>query len=309
MTGNWSRDLPARYRDAFTEAKRILSGSSTLLTRGVVDTEAEQIVTSFSPFGSRAEFVMKMNYPIPPDAAEKVIVAATKRAQGEILQHLLGTQQFLSHHYQVDASVLVPRPETEVLVLTTIEYLRSEGRAPNVGMEIGLGSGVISIELLAQFPDLKMIASEVSEPAAEVAKKNARLILGDGPKGSDRLHLRMSKGPLEVYEAFKPNDHVDFLISNPPYLQFQDPMDAEVRAREPALALFAPAGDPLYFYRRIAEGAHKRILTGGRLFLEMPAFRSKEIVDVYEKLGFATEVIKDLGGHDRVLMAVKRENR
>ncbi len=309
MSGTWSRDLPPRFREALQEAKRILSSSSELVSRGVVDTEAEQIVMAVGGYQNRSEFALNLNFPLAAEAAEKILLFATRRVQGEVLQHLLGSQQFLSHFYEVSPAVLVPRPETEVLVLAAVEYLRSEGRAPNVGLEVGLGSGILSIELLAQFPRLRMAASELSPEAAEVARRNALKILGPGPDGADRLTIRMARDASHVFEPFGANDHGDFLISNPPYLQFSDPMDTEVRAREPAMALFAPAGDPHFFYRKMAKGARKRLLKGGRLFLEMPAFRAVEIERIFHSEGYATETLKDLGGHLRVLVAVSQEDR
>jgi release factor glutamine methyltransferase len=215
----------------------------------------------------------------------------------------------------VSPQVLVPRPETELLVVHAIQVLRGKGAMGSregLGLEIGLGSGAISIELLAEFPTLRMIASELEEGAASVARGNARDILGAA--GVGRLEVRLTGAAGSVLEPLREaldGRRADFLISNPPYLDPQaDEADEEVRAQEPAAALFAPAGDALFFYREIARGARGLLSPEGSVFVEMPHERAGAIRALFEESGWAVQTIPDLNERDRVLAAaqVPKEN-
>ena len=301
------RELPHSFRDALNSARRILSTRLDLVEKNLVETEAEQIVMAASGFESRLELFSRQNDRMPKEAAEKTIVLAMGRAEGRILQHLIGFQHFLGHRYEVSPEVLVPRPETEFLVVTAIERLKAWGRIPNIGVEIGLGSGAISIELLQAFPKLRMVASELSEKAEKVALRNFERICGQEAVKAKRLQVRRAMDPRHVWEPFGVNDHGEFLISNPPYLLQEDPVDEDVARHEPAEALYAPAEDALHFYRKIAERGPRRLLAGAYAFLEMPAFRAVVIAKLFVDKGWEVEIVRDLAGRDRVLIARKPE--
>jgi release factor glutamine methyltransferase len=187
----------------------------------------------------------------------------------------------------VGPEVLIPRPETEALVALAI----SELSEPRLGLEVGVGSGAISIELLAKFPALRMVATELTEQAAACARANAAKILAD----PSRLEIRMAQQgqvlePLSGLAA-------DFLISNPPYLAERSELDEEVLRHEPHTALFAPEGDPLYFYRKIAETKVPRT------FLELPHERADAIRELLISHGWKAELHPDLTGRNRILRA------
>lgn len=256
------------------------------------------------PLG-RAELYARARDRFPEKGAREVIIVASARAEGRPLQHLIGHQAFLDHEYEVGPDVLVPRPETEGLVAYAIERLRRElGSFAGVGLEIGLGSGVISIELLAAFPALRMVASELSEAARARAAANASRILGEGPEGTGRLMILESSEASSVWEPFagmeKPRDSL-FLISNPPYLSRSEPIDADVLAHEPHEALFAAGDDALFFYRRIAARAREFVVPGGSLFLEIPP--GKDVRSIFELCCVNIDVLSDLNGRERILHA------
>lgn len=286
-----------------------LGKSSLLIARGTIETEAEQLVEAAFRKATgqritRMDLFSRAREAFPRKAAELLLVMATRRAGGELLQHLTGYQQFLGHEYEVSADVLVPRPETELLVERAIARL-SEGIEPRLGLEVGLGSGVISIELLNRFNGLRMMASEVSHAAAAVARKNAEGVLGRGAPGT-RLDILSVADELEVLEPFIRSglqDRADFLISNPPYLLSEDETDEEVWKHEPSEALFAPGGDVLHFYRRIAEGARAVLRNGAYVFLELPHERASEILRLFVDAGFRCTLLKDLTGRERFLEA------
>ena len=225
------------------------------------------------------------------------------RIQGVPLQHLTRRQVFLDHEYEVGPEVLIPRPETEVLVTHAIAELRSLHSAfgPALGWEVGVGSGILSIELLYHFQNLHMIASEVSTEAVAVARRN----LKKTSIPETRLEIVCPSQPTEVLTPFfKGAPGPDFVISNPPYL-LQGALEAtsEVALYEPKEALYAPQGDPLFFYRRIAREA--AVFRGGRfrIFLELPHERSAEIAHLFRDSGWEPILYPDLNGRSRVLIA------
>jgi release factor glutamine methyltransferase len=239
-----------------------------------------------------------------------------KRAEGWVqqrvleripVQHLTRQAWFFGRSFEVGPEVLVPRPETEVLVFEALAALRGMGSGPLRGAEIGVGSGAISVTLLVEEPRIReMIGSELELEAHAVAQRNAEKA---GVKA--RLELVEAK-PGQVCGPLLFGGEFDFLVSNPPYLgRDLREVEPEVMRFEPESALFAPEGDLLYFYREIAQGAGKVLKNGGKVWLEVPHERAAEIVGLFS--GFFDEtssgkftdvgLIRDLSGRDRVLAA------
>ncbi len=225
-----------------------------------------------------------------------------QRLSGIPLQHLTGWQVFLDHRYRVGPQVLIPRPETEGLVSIALESLKKlTGRLEISGLELGLGSGIISVELLSAYSNLKMLASEISKEATDLALQNAHRILGQ-QQANARLQV-----VSDLEAACMSLEKADFLISNPPYLDPEQEgaeTTEEVRRYEPRIALFGPKGDPSFFYRKFAELARKWLKKGGLIFLEIPHERSVEIVGFFSSTGWKQiEILKDLAGRSRYLVA------
>lgn len=307
--------LPSSFEDALRMASAILGTSPALVERGLVETESEQLVigafrqaTGRGRTFGRNDLYVRVMEAFPKDAGEKLVVMANRRAHGEPLQYLLGYQYFLNHEYEVNSSVLIPRPETEILVYETMQTFKRQIEQPSSGIEIGLGSGCISIELLKLFPGLFMAASEVSEDAVAVASRNAHRILG---QDYERLRIFLSKTRDEVFEPFERDPEilertikvpVDFIVSNPPYLASKDEIDSDVLNHEPPLALFSPEGDPLYFYRKIVEGAEAYLRPNGYVFFECPHERIEKIAHLFGK-DWQVDQFNDLNARPRVIRA------
>lgn len=303
------------FLEILTILRATLEKNNELKHKGVIQTESEWILTeSFrmeeDTVVSRMDLYSDPESKIPPSVGRKAIQIAEKRAGGKLLQHLTGRQSFLKNIYEVNSKVLVPRPETEVLVsLAALDLKKRNSGDLKLGFEVGLGSGVISIELLSEFSDLQMIASEASPGAREVAKKNAQKILGS--THSSRLTILTVEDSRSVCECFLDDQQRgDFLISNPPYLSREDEADREVLKNEPHLALF-PLGrggeelDPLHFYREIAAQASRLLNPTGRVYLEIPPLRSEQIEELFVKQGWTVKIEKDLTGKERVLIAFR----
>lgn len=312
-----SRD-PKSFRDALQLVSQILSENPGLVLTGVVAPEAEQMVIGAyrqvtGKVLSRVEFFSGIQESFPVEALQKALNWAQLRRDGRLLQHLMGTQVFLEHEYEVSPEVLIPRPETELLVVTAIEELKQNGHPLDLGLEVGVGSGIISIELLHAFSSLSMYGSELSIEARQVALRNAATILG-GKAASERWTVVLSQlgsNVLEPLASLMRGRKADFLISNPPYLlqpkSGVSEVSLEVFQNEPHLALFAPESDPLYFYRKIAEGASELLTEVASIFVEIPHERAQLIRELFERAGWSARIIQDLNQRERLLIAQRKK--
>ena len=311
MSGQ-ARNIPHGFSDALQTTRQILSLNHELVRKGVIDTEAELIVMGAYRLVTgkslnRIELFSRAEDRLPEEVGQKILVMALARADGRILQHLTGTQVFLDHEYEVGPDVLVPRPETEILAFHAIEKLKLENEPPRLGIEIGIGSGILSISLLAEFPALRIIASDLTSEAITRAQANAEKILGAGSQGSSRLRIIQAAHSTEILEAFigpLNGQRADFIICNPPYLlQNSSEVEEEVRQHEPAAALFAPTQDALFFYRAIASRGREFLIPGGFAFLEMSDVRAVAIATLFRENGWQTQTVPDLTEKERVLIA------
>lgn len=231
------------------------------------------------------------------------LAVARRRAQGEVLQYLLGVQYFYEHEYRVREGVLIPRPETEILVDTLVKRLNLD-HDECLGFEFGVGSGVISIELLSRFSGLKVVGCEVSSIARDVAQENALQILGDLKRFSilDGSHV----DPMQSLRGWTAANgrRADFLVSNPPYLlKDSREVDTDVISHEPDEALFARESDGLDYYRHFVESAGELLTANGWIAVEIAHERAMETRELFEGSGWAVTLINDLTGRPRVLMA------
>jgi release factor glutamine methyltransferase len=205
-----------------------------------------------------------------------------RRAQGEPLQHLVGTVEFCGLVFLCDNRAMVPRPETEELV----EFLKSEIQNPKSDiLDVGTGSGVIALSLAAKFPEAKVVAVDISEDALALAQENAtRLNLGD------RVRFLKSNLVENVQGTF------NLIVANLPYIAAQDrgTLSREV-LHDPDVALFGGArGDELV--HELIEQAPARLSPGGVLALEMgigqnealfSALTEKKYRDIYSKTDYS----------------------
>lgn len=210
--------------------------------------------------------------------------------------YLTGTKDFYSLTFHVTRDVLIPRPETEVLVERTIRLLRAAEPGPRWVLDLGTGSGCIAVSLARHLPEARICASDISEAALEVARRNA-----ERHGVVDRIELRCG----DLFEPWGDGPEFDVIVSNPPYLAVarKDELPVHVREFEPATALFA-GDDGLDLYRRLMEWAPQHLTADGHLLCEM-AFDQGGAV---RPLAMAAQwrditTYKDDLGHERVLHA------
>ncbi|NDG85306.1 MAG: peptide chain release factor N(5)-glutamine methyltransferase [Proteobacteria bacterium] len=239
---------------------------------------------------------------IQPDESERVrvIKIAQERSEGRPLQHLLGFQYFYSHDYRVDASTLIPRPETEILIDETIRATQARfGARPFRFAELGLGTGILSCEILSHFPEAVGMASECSEGAIDLARRNLREVAGE--QGPRRLKILKTR-PSDGFEVFAPEGPFELVLSNPPYVSRSDEIDTEVLTHEPGSALF-PESDPSFFYWNFLAHASALLAPGGLGFFEIPHERAEEIEQRFLQSGLGdVRLVPDLTGRPRVLV-------
>lgn len=212
-----------------------------------------------------------------------------RRFAGEPVQYIRSRAEFYGREFAVDSRVLIPRPETELLVESVLLRAKKGARI----VDIGTGSGCIAITLQLERPDLRVFGSDISIDALAAARFNARALgAGVGFTCSDLL------------EAFR--RPLDAIVSNPPYVPARDlpSLQTEVRDHEPGLALTS-GPDGLDAIRRLLGSAKGLVAKGGLLALEIGFGQSADVIALAESSAWSeAEVLKDLAGIDRVVTLV-----
>ena len=227
-----------------------------------------------------------------------------RRAQREPLQHIIGSTSFCGLEIAVNRSVLVPRPETELLAELGWNFLleltlqrvpareQPEGWTPTA-LDFGTGSGCIAIALAVKAPDARIVALDVSPEALEMAKQNATR-----HNVASRIDFLQSNG-------FQPQNLFDLVISNPPYIA-----SAEIETLEPEVRDYDPRGaldggaDGLDFYRRLAREARGWLKPNGKIMLEFGEGQGDSIRKIFEAENWIVEAIREDYTHrQRILIA------
>lgn len=276
-----------------------LIADSTVLEREVRDDAAREGrllvagVLALSPGGLAQRLVVEPA--LRPEEAEAIESALHRRLRGEPLAYAVGWAPFRELVLQVDRRVLIPRPETEVVVGEALRL--TAARPGGVAVDIGTGSGAIALALATEGQFDEVVATDVSSDALEVAEGNGRLLLGPA-HAPVRFRLGADLAPLESVRA-------RVIVSNPPYIAYEEAeaLPRSVRDWEPPTALFA-ADRGMARYRALLAGAHQHLESGGVLVLELDAQRAAETAQLARRYGFEdVQVVRDYSGRDRVLTA------
>jgi release factor glutamine methyltransferase len=283
----------------------VLKGSADVLKDHRVENprlNAELLLAQCLGF-SRETLYANLRREIQTEEKKALDELLRRRMAGEPLQYLLGHQEFWSVDLKVDPRVLIPRPETEVLVDQALSILATpSGRVPRV-LDIGTGSGAIVIALTNEFEEIFAVATDISHEALQVARENARKV------GVDQ-RIRFVRGDL-LY-PFRPlTDGVfDLILSNPPYVCRSDieELTREVKDHEPRVALDG-GEDGLDFYRQMSRQVPSYLREGGWLLVEIGQGQGAEISALWEQSGCfrVPELVRDLSGIERVIKVQKAE--
>ncbi|HUL36758.1 MAG TPA: peptide chain release factor N(5)-glutamine methyltransferase, partial [Thermodesulfobacteriota bacterium] len=253
---------------------------------------------------SREKLYTHFQSQVMPEEKEAMEGFIQRRVSGEPLQYILEHQEFWSINFEVDPRVLIPRPETELLVeqgLSIISKISSK-RTLSI-LEIGTGSGVIAIALAKEMKNIFLVATDISRNALILAKENAK-----SAGVLDRIKFINGDlfGPLR---PLKERNIFDLILSNPPYIIRRkiSTLPKEVKDHEPIIALDG-GEDGLAFYRRIIPEASFYLREGGWLLLEVALGQSRIVSEMIEGGGhfFKPESIPDLSGIGRVVKAQRK---
>ena len=235
------------------------------------------------------------------EALEKMI---QRRISGEPLQYILGHQEFWSIDFKVDPRVLIPRPETELLVEQGLLILSENSfkRIPSV-LEIGTGCGAIAIALAKEVKSIFLVATDISRDALVLAKENAK---SAGVQHQIKFVNGDLFGPLR---SSKEKEPFDLILSNPPYIHRLEihALAKEVRDFEPVIALDG-GEDGLEFYRRILTPASFYLREGGWLLLEVGQGQGEKVAEQIERNGtfLKPQILPDLSGIERVVKVQRK---
>jgi release factor glutamine methyltransferase len=242
---------------------------------------------------TRADVVTRSTEAVPREAAQLFWEAVEQRSRRRPLQHLTGTQAFWRHELIVTPDVLVPRPETELLVETALDKLRD--LAAPVIVDVGTGSGCIALALAAERPDAEVHATDLSPAALRVARGNAARL---GLESRVEFHEGDLLQPMATHAG-----SVDLVVSNPPYVTDEEwtRLEPEVRDHDPRMALVPPEGVSSV-YARLARGAAAVVRGGGWLLVEIGAGLDRVVADRMASEGFTDVFVRaDLRGIGRLV--------
>jgi len=220
-------------------------------------------------------------------------------AKGEPIQYIFREAEFYGLILEVNPSVLIPRPETEELVVLAHERLCDRQSSGHLRiLDLGTGSGCIAVKLAKCRPEAEVYAVDISEPALETARRNAC-------RNDVFVHFLQADILADEWTAGLPD--FDLIISNPPYVKESEQADMNrwVLEHEPHTALFVPDSDPLLFYRAIAVLCEKKLAKNGLLCVEINPACSDEIAGMLSRKGFRAEQQRDLSGKERFIIATK----
>ena len=218
-----------------------------------------------------------------------------RRLSMEPIAYIIGKQEFYGRDFVVDKGVLIPRPETELLVDSIIEDYNIHHLDKNIKiLELGTGSGAISVSIANEILKAEIFAVDISSEALKIAQINAY-----NHKVNERIKFIQSDWFSNVGEG-----RYDYIVSNPPYVDYNEKSVAiGTRLFEPKLALYAN-DNGLAAYKAIINSASSYLKDGGKLLFEIGYNQRDKVLDILRECGF-TDIFtkKDLAGHDRVIIA------
>ena len=243
---------------------------------------------------------------LPDNTCEEFLDLVARRAAGEPLQYITGTQEFMGLEFKVNPSVLIPRQDTETMVEDAIELIEkgtvrgetyAKAGALKDVLDLCCGSGAIGVSIAKLCSKTKVTCSDISEDALNVAKENAK---------SNSAKVKFEKSDLfEAFSGGLGKKKFDLIISNPPYIKSEviSTLQTEVKDHEPMMALDG-GEDGLDFYRLIAEKAPDHLSKDGMLMMEIGHDQGEDVCRLLEDTERFEKVVclKDLAGRDRIVI-------
>lgn len=283
-------ESPLTISDALREASEALRAS------GVAESRREAAsLLSHALSRERAYLITRADETLTPEQLGSYLSLVERRAAGEPLQYIKGTQEFYGLDFEVNADVLIPRPETELLVETALELLN--GNASPLLCDVGTGSGCIAVTLLHERQDARAVALDVSRAAIRIAARNA-----ERNSVAERIEFLVSDC-FDALAAEQSETRFDLIASNPPYVAEDDleGLQREVREHEPRVAL-TPGGDGLSIIRRLITEAPRHLKPGGHLVMEIGFNQHERVAEfISTRVWTLLDIHRDLQGIPRTV--------
>ncbi|MDD3012584.1 MAG: peptide chain release factor N(5)-glutamine methyltransferase [Candidatus Gastranaerophilales bacterium] len=284
-----------------------------LINSGIAKNEAsiEANILVECVFGlSKKDMLINPKQKVPENLEKKFKELVQKRINEKIpVQYLVNKAFFMGYEFYVDENVLIPRPETEILVEEVIKLIKASKKKNLTIIDIGTGSGCIACmlaknlynkchpEFISGSNNYNITASDISKKALDIAKFNAQKL-----NIADKIEFQRSDILKDIDETF------NFIISNPPYIPLKDreSLQIEVSGHEPHLALFVDDEKGISFYKELIRQSKEKLNSAGYLAVEIGISQSHYISELLQEAGFVDiQIIKDFSDIDRVIIARK----
>ncbi|MBU5310699.1 peptide chain release factor N(5)-glutamine methyltransferase [Tissierella carlieri] len=238
---------------------------------------------------------------VSKEVEEKFLYLMEERARGYPIQYILGEREFMGLDFYLEEGVLVPRPDTEILVEYTIDYINKNYGDRNIKvLDLGIGSGAISLSIAHYCKNAFVYGVDISDTAIKVANINKEKL--------NLFNVNFYKGDLfKALEGLDLDGGFQIIASNPPYIASKEieNLDTTVKDFEPRLALDGGL-DGLDFYRKITPESKQFLDDNGLLIYEIGYDQGEAVVEILHSEGFnKVSVLKDLQGLDRVVLGIK----
>lgn len=274
--------------------REVLDRASSFLEEQGVEGDSVLYVFLRRQGWTKTDWLLNMGRGATEEELAQVTADTAELARHVPAQYLLGSEEFCGHLFKVSPATLIPRPETEELVMRGVAAFDTRASQPIRVVDIGTGTGAIAISIKLAQPSWQVVATDISPEALTVAKENAA-----------KLHAKVSFRLGDALEPFLADEpKIDLLLSNPPYISEEewDLMDESVRRFEPKTALFAE-NHGLAIYQRLAAQAPAVLATDGQILLEIGFAQGKAVQRLFQEAFPEKQVtiLQDMAGLDRII--------
>ena len=270
-----------------------LNGASSFLVNRGRDENAARLLLQHILQTNYSGLMMRAHDELSPEQFLTFKQMVEQHADGRPVQYITGVEEFYGREFIVDESVLIPRPETEELIVCTLAHCQKLFGNQEVKLaDIGTGSGTIAITMKKEWPNAHVTATDISQAALATAKKNAQ-----------RLQAQID---FRLGDLTEPIEHEkwDIVLSNPPYIAFDEAqeMSEVVLDHEPHTALFAEE-QGLILYRKLAENLPKMMNTPAFIAVEIGYKQGQAVKEMFEKAfpQGQVDIVKDINNKDRII--------